>query len=541
MIVVSTVVTAIRNLALVAFTVEVSRLAWRFLGSAGRRSQARGMITASPTNRAGTSSGPTRPSLGSLDEARPAVDRCAASERAGLPTRTRKKATVAIVPDQHRPRRSTTPTSAPTTGCWRRCTSSTRPIPTRSTRPGPPTSGPTAHPGERQRPAGDQPAPAPAEPLPRRRTPPRQSSAPARARESKPAATKAAPAPAPAQADPDGGKQPAPASADRETPASKRTPTVETAGGDQGGPAHHPGCPGRRTRGSAQPGGPAQRHPGGAGQDRAPRRARADRQEHGHLADGADRDQRPLAAGQAADRPARGDQQPSAPGPRRQGLLHPPHRLRDGAGAQDAPGDEQRLRRGRRQADHGGAGPRQPRPGHRHAQARRHPAAAGAEHQELRDARLRAVLVRVRADRQEGPGRSADRRGLRRHHHHADQPRHHRHQPLGAAADAGPGRDHRRRLDGVPAGVPGLRPRQAGPDERLQGDDADLDLRPPGHPGRPVRAVPAAAARPAARRGRLLRRRVLGAADPVRADPLGDRTSPASTRTRSPSRRGSWR
>ena len=109
------------------------------------------------------------------------------------------------------------------------------------------------------------------------------------------------------------------------------------------------------------------------------------------------------------------------------------------------------------------------------------------------------------------------------------------------AADAGPGRDHRRRLDGVPAGVPGLRPRQAVPDERLQGDDADLDLRPPGDPGRPVRAVPAAAARPAARRGRLLRRRVLRAADPVRADPLGDRTSAATTRTRSPSRPGSWR
>ena len=41
-----------------------------------------------------------------------------------------------------------------------------------------------------------------------------------------------------------------------------------------------------------------------------------------------------------------------------------------------------------------------------------------------------------------------------------DQPGHHRHQPLGAAPDARPGRDHRRRRDGVPAGVPG----------RLRGD-----------------------------------------------------------------------
>ena len=57
------------------------------------------------------------------------------------------------------------------------------------------------------------------------------------------------------------------------------------------------------------------------------------REEHGHLADGADSDQRSVASGQAAHRSARGDQQPSPPGPRRQGLLHPHHRLRHGAGA----------------------------------------------------------------------------------------------------------------------------------------------------------------------------------------------------------------
>ena len=113
--------------------------------------------------------------------------------------------------------------------------------------------------------------------------------------------------------------------------------------------------------------------------------------------------------------------------------------------------------------------------------------------------------------------------GLRRHHDHPDQPGHHRHQPLGAPADAGPGHDHRRRLDGLPAGVPGLPPRPALRHERLQGDDADLDLRPPGDPGRPVGPVPAAAARPAAGRGRLLRRRLRRPAHPVRADPLGHR------------------
>ena len=117
--------------------------------------------------------------------------------------------------------------------------------------------------------------------------------------------------------------------------------------------------------------------------------------------------------------------------------------------------------------------------------------------------------------------RQPDRGRLRRHHHHADQPGHHRHQPLGAAADAGPGRDHRRGLDGLPARVPGLRPRQALADERVEGDDADLDVRPPGDPGRAVGAVPGPAACPAARRGRLLRRHLRRAADPDRADPLG--------------------
>ena len=113
----------------------------------------------------------------------------------------------------------------------------------------------------------------------------------------------------------------------------------------------------------------------------------------------------------------------------------------------------------RRQADDGRAAAHQPRPGHRHAQARRHPAAAGAEHQELREPRLRPVLGGVRGDRQEGAVQLADRRGLPGHDHHADQPGDHRHQPLGAPADERPGRHHRRRLDGLPAGVPGLRSR----------------------------------------------------------------------------------
>ena len=197
-----------------------------------------------------------------------------------------------------------------------------------------------------------------------------------------------------------------------------------------------PTSPGARGGVPADPPNPANRPnvvAGGPGPDHAQGRPGPHREEHGRLADRADRHQRPLAAGQAADRPARGDQQPPAPGPRRQGVLHPPDRLRDGAGPEDAPGDEQRLRR-RSTASRPwscrahvnlGLAIDLPRPdGTRQL--------LGAEHQELRDAGLRPVLDRVRADGQEGAGRAADRRGLRRHHDHPDQPGHHRHQPLGA-------------------------------------------------------------------------------------------------------------
>ena len=49
----------------------------------------------------------------------------------------------------------------------------------------------------------------------------------------------------------------------------------------------------------------------------------------------------------------------------------------------------------------------------------------------------------------------AHRRRLRRHHDQPDEPGHHRHRPLGAAADGRPGHDRRRRRDGVPGRVAG--------------------------------------------------------------------------------------
>ena len=119
------------------------------------------------------------------------------------------------------------------------------------------------------------------------------------------------------------------------------------------------------------------------------------------------------------------------------------------------PGDEPVVRRDRRQAGSRRARARQPRPRHRPAEGRRHPDAGRAQHQERRDARLLPVLGGLRGRHPPRAQQQADRRRLRRLDDLADQPRHDRHGPLGAAADVRPGRDHRRRRDGVPRGVPG--------------------------------------------------------------------------------------
>ena len=78
---------------------------------------------------------------------------------------------------------------------------------------------------------------------------------------------------------------------------------------------------------------------------------------------------------------------------------------------------------------------------------------------------------------------------------HAHQPRRARHDRLGATADERPGHDRRHRLDRLPG-----RPRQRRrADRRGEGHDDDLDLRPPRHPGRGVRALPGARSRSACR------------------------------------------
>ena len=99
----------------------------------------------------------------------------------------------------------------------------------------------------------------------------------------------------------------------------------------------------------------------------------------------------------------------------------------------------------------------------------------------------------------------------------------------------GAGHDRRRRRDGAPGRVRRHERRAAGRPGHQQDHHADLDVRPPHHPGRPVGRVPQGRARAAARRARLLRRDLRRAAHPVRAGPVDPRRRP---HLRGPDRQG---
>ena len=151
-----------------------------------------------------------------------------------------------------------------------------------------------------------------------------------------PTPTAAGPAPAPAQAPP--AAQPPP-----EPSASRRAPTVEKPAPTK---EIRPSAPGARGGIPADPPSPDNRPSGALGRASQVHHAGDSGtycKEHGHLLDRAYRDQRSVATGQVAHRPARGDQQPPAPGARRQGLVHPHHWLRHGAGSEDSSSHEQRL------------------------------------------------------------------------------------------------------------------------------------------------------------------------------------------------------
>ena len=190
-----------------------------------------------------------------------------------------------------------------------------------------------------------------------------------------------------------------------------RLPQATPRPGQQGGRAgqgHRP--PGAEGEGVARP----RRGRRPADVHRAARRARPHRRQHGRLPERPHRHLGPVRPGQAALGQPDRHQQPPVAGPRRQGLVHPPDRLRAGQGAQGDARDERRLRRHRRQAHPDHAGPHQPRPGHRHAEEGRHPPAPRAQHQGRRDHGLRRLLDRLRGHRAQGARRQAHRRGLRR-------------------------------------------------------------------------------------------------------------------------------
>ena len=193
----------------------------------------------------------------------------------------------------------------------------------------------------------------------------------------------AAPAQAPARA-------PAPPAAPAGTAAAPARPAQPAPDGK---PAGEPASAAPRAR----------QHRGAAA-----RRRRAHGRQHGGQPRRPHGDQRPGHPGQAAGRQPDRDQQPPGPRPGREGLVHPPHRLRRGAGAAHDAGDEPFLHHGRRKAGRGHAGTRQPGPGHRRGGARRVPAVARAQHQGGGGHGLPPVLDGLRGHRPPGQDRQAD-------------------------------------------------------------------------------------------------------------------------------------
>ena len=252
--------------------------------------------------------------------------RCAATRLGGCRRGRGRRRQWPSCPTHHPPRRLTTTTSAPTTGCWRRCTSSTRPIPARSTRPGLRTSRPTA----RRAPATvgrSRPLRSPAGRHRRRPEKGAEPAGPGRAHEPTPTRARTG---AGARAGRAGCGEAARARISHRRRARPRRGAIPPSRRPAQINESRPATPGARGGVPADPPNPADRpsvsleEPVKTVLRGAPARTAKNMDISLSVPD---RDQRPLAAGEAADRPASGDQQPSAPGPGRQGLLHPPHRL----------------------------------------------------------------------------------------------------------------------------------------------------------------------------------------------------------------------
>ena len=257
-----------------------------------------------------------------------------------------------------------------------------------------------------------------------------------------------------------------------------------------------------------------------------------------------DRDERARRPGQAAHRQPHRHQQPPGPLPRRQGRAS----RTSSATPWSRPWRVMpEMNNGFTEKD-GKPGPRRSRPTSTSASpstSQKHdgtrqlvvPSIKSAE-----DDGLRPLLDRLRGHRPQGPRQQADRRGLPGHDDLADQPRRHRHRALGAAPDAGPGHDHRRRRPRLPRRVAGREPRDAQPQRRQQDPHAHLHLRPPDHPGRPVRRLPADHPPAAARRATASTTRSSSRCASPTSRSAGSRTSTprtTTTSTRSPACRSS--
>ena len=275
----------------------------------------------------------------------------------------------------------------------------------------------------------------------------------------------------------------------------------------------------------------ALRRPGGsrAGSRRpapAPARGgRADRREHG-------RQRRHSAGHFAAHHRRQGDgrepahHQPAPDAARpRQGLLHAHHRLGHRQGAGRGARAQSRLRGERRAALPRGAAAGQP--GNRGGCGRqgRRAQPDGSEHQERRRAELPGVPRRLR--RPGGPRalEPTDAGRFPGHHHLAHQSGHGGHHGLQSAADAGPGRHHRRRRHRLSGRIPGRGRRDARHPRHRQGHDPHLHLRPPRHTGRGVGPVSGQSAGASRWRRRLLRGDFRAPAHAAPAGALGEATA----------------
>ena len=227
---------------------------------------------------------------------------------------------------------------------------------------------------------------------------------------------------------------------------------------------------------------------------------------HGRESGGSHRHVVPDGRGRHAGRQAQGAQR-AAEGARAEGLLHPPDRLGDRAGGEGMAGDGAQLRGARGQAVRDRERPGQPRHRGRHRAQGRLAQPDGAGDQGRRRARLRRLPHLLRGPDHEDPREQAHRRRLPGHQHLADQPGRDRHRRLGPPPDEGPERDRRRRRDRLPARVGARLAGASAPARRLEDDDADLDLRPPGDPGRRVGRLPAPDRTAARRRGSASTRR----------------------------------